>query len=209
MRIRVIGAGAAGLTAAYELLQRARETGRDPMLEIVEKADKAGLGCSFYAGGMIAPWCEAEGTEPLVANLGVEALEFWTRIVPVAERRGSLVVARPRDRSELVAVFQAHQPFRNPGPRRPRRAGTRSRRQFRTGALFRRRGASGPPRRHGGTGPASQHRTQCRLSLWRRRRHLAGRLRLDAGLPGFRGKTRSNRAARRQGRDDGSYARRT
>ncbi|MGO9941870.1 MAG: FAD-dependent oxidoreductase [Rhodoblastus sp.] len=102
MRIRVIGAGAAGLTAAYELLQRARETGRDPMLEIVEKADKAGLGCSFYAGGMIAPWCEAESTEPLVANLGVEALEFWTRIVPVAERRGSLVVARPRDRSELV-----------------------------------------------------------------------------------------------------------
>src|SRR5271157_452912 len=102
MRIRVIGAGAAGLTAAYELLQRARETGRDPMLEIVEKADKAGLGCSFYAGGMIAPWCEAESTEPIVANLGAEALEFWTRIVPVAERRGSLVVARPRDRSELI-----------------------------------------------------------------------------------------------------------
>jgi glycine oxidase len=102
MRIRVIGAGAAGLTAAFELVRLARAQNRDLALEIVEIAEKPGLGCSFYAGGMIAPWCEAESTEPIVARLGAEALDFWTRIVPVARRRGSLVVARPRDRSELI-----------------------------------------------------------------------------------------------------------
>jgi glycine oxidase len=102
MRIRVIGAGAAGLTAAFELVRQARAAGRDLALEIVEKLDAPGLGCSFYAGGMIAPWCEAESTEPIVARLGAEALAFWTDVVPVAERRGSLVVAQKRDRGELI-----------------------------------------------------------------------------------------------------------
>ena len=102
MRIRVIGAGAAGLTAAFELVRQARVTGRDLALEIIEKHDAPGLGCSFYAGGMIAPWCEAESTEPIVARLGAEALAFWTDMVPVAERRGSLVVAQKRDRGELI-----------------------------------------------------------------------------------------------------------
>ncbi len=102
MRIRVIGAGAAGLTAAFELVRQARQSGRDLALEIVEKQHAAGLGCSHYAGGMIAPWCEAESTEPIVARLGAEALAFWTDVVPVAERRGSLVVAQKRDRGELI-----------------------------------------------------------------------------------------------------------
>jgi len=101
MLIRIIGAGAAGLTAAFELIRQAKAAGRDLSLQIVEKAAQAGRGCSFYAGGMIAPWCEAESTEPLVASLGAEALDFWTREVPVAVRHGSLVLATPRDRAEL------------------------------------------------------------------------------------------------------------
>ena len=102
MRLRVIGAGAAGLTAAFELVRQARAGNRDVAVEIVEKGARVGQGCSYYAGGMIAPWCEAESTEPIVARLGAEALDFWTKVVPVAQRRGSLVVAQPRDRSELV-----------------------------------------------------------------------------------------------------------
>lgn len=102
MRIRIIGAGAAGLTAAHELVARAKASCRDIVVEIIERADGPGRGCSYYAGGMIAPWCEAESTEKVVADLGEEALEFWLRECPVAERRGSLVIARPRDRSELV-----------------------------------------------------------------------------------------------------------
>jgi glycine oxidase len=90
------------LTAAFELLRCAEALDRDIFVQIVEKADKPGLGCSHYAGGMIAPWCEAESTEPIVAALGEEALLFWTEIFPVAERRGSLVVAPGRDRPDLV-----------------------------------------------------------------------------------------------------------
>ena len=51
---------------------------------------------------MIAPWCEAESTEPMVAALGEEALRFWTKTFPVAQQRGSLVVAPKRDRPDLI-----------------------------------------------------------------------------------------------------------
>jgi glycine oxidase len=102
MRVRVIGAGAAGLTAAFELVRQAEALGRDIAVDIVEKAEGPGRGCSHYAGGMIAPWCEAESTEPIVATLGEEALEFWTKTFPVAEQRGSLVVAPKRDRPDLL-----------------------------------------------------------------------------------------------------------
>jgi glycine oxidase len=50
---------------------------------------------------MVAPWCELDSAEPLVAQLGMEALVYWTHTVPVAETRGSLVVATPRDQAEL------------------------------------------------------------------------------------------------------------
>ena len=102
MRIRIVGAGAAGLTAAHQICAQAKALARDVAVEIVEKAEGPGRGCSFYAGGMIAPWCEAESTEKIVADLGEEALDFWLRECPAAERRGSLVVAPPRDKPELV-----------------------------------------------------------------------------------------------------------
>ena len=35
---------------------------------------------------MIAPWCEAEAADGQVRDLGLEALSFWTRDVPVATR---------------------------------------------------------------------------------------------------------------------------
>jgi glycine oxidase len=96
MKIRVIGAGVAGLTCAYEFA-RAGET-----VEIIERASGPGLGCSFHAGGMLAPWCEAESAEPLVAAWGEESLTYWTKIVPAAKAHGSLVVAPPRDRPDLI-----------------------------------------------------------------------------------------------------------
>lgn len=96
MKIRVIGAGVAGLTCAYEFA-RAGET-----VEIIERASGPGLGCSFHAGGMISPWCEEEGAEPLVVQLGREALDYWMKTVPAAQTHGSLVVAPPRDRPDLL-----------------------------------------------------------------------------------------------------------
>ena len=63
---------------------------------------ESGRGCSFYAGGMIAPWCEAENGGSLIAELGQEALAFWQEVVPVAMRHGSLLVAPARDLPELA-----------------------------------------------------------------------------------------------------------
>ena len=94
--IRVIGAGVAGLTVAFECAR----AGLD--VEVIERREGPGLGCSYFAGGMLAPWCEAEGTEKLVLDLGLESLQFWTKTIPVAKQHGSLLVAPARDRPELA-----------------------------------------------------------------------------------------------------------
>lgn len=99
MLVRVIGAGVVGLTAAFEIARAGASSAR---VELVEKNARPGLGCSYFAGGMIAPWCELQSAEPLVAELGEEALSFWTHELPVAQVAGSLVVAPPRDRAELA-----------------------------------------------------------------------------------------------------------
>ncbi len=95
-KIRVIGAGVVGLTVAYEFALAGQS------VEIVERASGPGLGCSYYAGGMLAPWCEEEGAEPLVLEWGREGIEYWTNTVPAAKVDGTLVVAPPRDRPDLI-----------------------------------------------------------------------------------------------------------
>ncbi|WP_374546301.1 FAD-dependent oxidoreductase [Rhodoblastus sp.] len=112
MRVRIIGAGVAGLTAAYELASRGAE------VELIEREDGPGRGCSWYAGGMVAPWCELESAEPLVCRLGLEALDFWTRKIPVAQTRGSLVVATPRDLAALRDFARRAREFEEIGANR-------------------------------------------------------------------------------------------
>lgn len=96
IHVRVVGAGIAGLTAAYELARRGAE------VELVERLGGPGLGCSDHAGGMIAPWCEAESAEPIIVSLGLEALDYWVNDIGVATRNGSIVVAPARDRADLT-----------------------------------------------------------------------------------------------------------
>ena len=112
MRIRVIGAGVAGLTAALEFGKRGHQ------VELVERESGPGMGCSWYAGGMISPWCEMETAEPLVAELGLEALDYWTRSIPVAWRTGSLVVAPPRDQAELTRFAKRTRDYEDIGANR-------------------------------------------------------------------------------------------
>ena len=96
MRAIVIGAGVAGLACAVEL------AGRGAAVEVLERGDRLGAGCcSWLAGGMLAPWCERESTEPLVATLGMESLPWWAANFPGTVLRGSLVVAHGRDAGEL------------------------------------------------------------------------------------------------------------
>lgn len=50
---------------------------------------------------MLAPYCEAETAEPIIKDLGLKALPLWTETFPDLKTNGTLVLAKPRDRSEL------------------------------------------------------------------------------------------------------------
>ncbi|HEX5462276.1 MAG TPA: glycine oxidase ThiO [Steroidobacteraceae bacterium] len=96
MRAVVLGAGVAGLACAVEL------AGRGAAVEVLERGERLGAACcSWFAGGMLAPWCESESAEPLVAALGRESLTWWPRKFPGTVLKGSLVVAHGRDAGEL------------------------------------------------------------------------------------------------------------
>jgi glycine oxidase len=56
---------------------------------------------SHWAGGMLAPWCEAETAEPLITRLGARSLDLWREELPDTPFNGSLVVAHARDRADF------------------------------------------------------------------------------------------------------------
>jgi glycine oxidase len=56
---------------------------------------------SHWAGGMLAPWCEAETSEPVISRLGIRSLDLWRQHFPKTPFKGSLVVAHARDRSDF------------------------------------------------------------------------------------------------------------
>ena len=92
--ITILGAGVAGLCAATVLAE-----GGLPV-QVVDSGPQ-GAGASWLAGGMLAPFVEAESAPPEVARLGAGAAEWWAARVPGLVRRGTLVLAPPRDRAEL------------------------------------------------------------------------------------------------------------
>jgi glycine oxidase len=95
--ITVIGAGVVGLCATTELVARGVR------VRLVDRAGAPGAhGCSWWAGGMLAPFCEGESAEEPVIRLGQEAAEWWETHAGGVTRNGSLVVALDRDRGELA-----------------------------------------------------------------------------------------------------------
>jgi len=96
MHVAIIGAGVAGLTCAMEFAERGAT------VEVIDRGERLGSGsCSWFAGGMLAPWCELPSAEPLVVQLGTESIEWWRRRCPATVRNGTLVVAHSRDSAEL------------------------------------------------------------------------------------------------------------
>ena len=94
--VAVIGAGVAGLCCARELLNQGFN------VTVFEKAHSIGAeACSWYAGGMLAPWCEAESAEPIVIDHGQYAIQWWQEHVEGVQLNGSLVVSPKRDQNEL------------------------------------------------------------------------------------------------------------
>ncbi|WP_407176586.1 FAD-dependent oxidoreductase [Bradyrhizobium sp. STM 3562] len=94
--VSIIGAGIAGAWQALLFAQ----AGHDVTLH--ERSDASlMLSTSHWAGGMLAPYCEAEAAEPIISRLGLRALDLWRRELPDTPFNGSLVVAHPRDRSDF------------------------------------------------------------------------------------------------------------
>lgn len=94
--ITIRGAGIVGLCVATELTARGVPVIlRDPGIGPGSRA------CSWWAGGMLAPYCEGFSAEEPVVRLGQEAADWWAAQGVEVERRGSLVVTLQRDRREL------------------------------------------------------------------------------------------------------------
>ena len=94
--VRILGAGVMGLVMASELTERGHQ------VELVDPQDGPGPhGCSWWAGGMLAPHCEGESAEPTVERHGLAAIDWWDRHTGLIQRKGTLVLAQPRDQAEL------------------------------------------------------------------------------------------------------------
>ena len=95
-QVTIVGSGVAGLCLAAELAERGAG------LKIVDSHGRpADHGCSWWAGGMLAPFCEGESADETVIRLGQEAAGWWQRHNVDVKRNGSLVLALSRDRREL------------------------------------------------------------------------------------------------------------
>src|SRR5882757_8329261 len=94
--VSIIGAGIAGAWQAVLFAQAGHE------VTLHERSDAAMTqSTSYWAGGMLAPYCEAEASEPVISRLGIRSLDLWREHFPQTPFNGSLVVAHPRDRADF------------------------------------------------------------------------------------------------------------
>jgi glycine oxidase len=94
--VTVVGAGIAGTWQALTLARAGFN------VTLHERSDASlDQSAAYFAGGMLAPWCEQETAEPAVTRLGVRSLAMWREELPETPFNGSLVVAHPRDRADF------------------------------------------------------------------------------------------------------------
>ena len=94
--VSIIGAGIAGAWHALLFAQAGHP------VTVHERSDAAMTdSTSHWAGGMLAPWCEAENSEPVISRLGIRSLDLWRAHFPKTPFNGSLVVAHARDRADF------------------------------------------------------------------------------------------------------------
>lgn len=94
--VSIIGAGIAGAWQALLFAQAGHA------VTLHERGDAAMTdSTSHWAGGMLAPYCEAEVSEPIISRLGQRSLHIWRRELPDTPFNGSLVVAHPRERNDF------------------------------------------------------------------------------------------------------------
>lgn len=111
MRCLVVGAGVAGLTTALALIERGAS------VEVIDRGSHLGAqSCSWFAGGMLAPWCERESADEPVLRRGLSALAWWRQRFPETVAAGTLVVAPARDGAELDRFSRRTSGFEAVGP---------------------------------------------------------------------------------------------
>ena len=142
MRVRVIGAGAAGLTAAFELVRQAEALRRDIAVEIVEKAERPGARLFALRRRHDRALVRGRIHRADRRHAGRGGAEILDRNLS-----GGGTARQPRRRAETgpagpAAFFPAHNPFRHPRPRGNRGARARSGRKFRPRPLVRGGGPS-------------------------------------------------------------------
>lgn len=94
--ILVKGGGVVGLTSAFMLAKSGAH------ITLSAPNDAPHDSASWYAGGMLAPYCERESAEQRVEDIGLEAMKWWSETLPeLVTHKGTLVVAPARDASEL------------------------------------------------------------------------------------------------------------
>jgi len=116
-RWTVLGCGVAGLCVATLLAERGED------VDII--GDDSRQPASWFAGGMLAPWCESESAPQEVISLGQHAAGWWQQHVSSVAHQGTLVVAPPRDSQELTRfarMTEQHQ-WVDPGELEPLLAG--------------------------------------------------------------------------------------
>ncbi len=94
--VEIAGAGVAGLCVATAIAERG---GHVTLRDLVPAP--GAHACSWWAGGMLAPYCEGETAEEPVVRLGREAAPWWRARTDVVTSNGTLVLAPARDAGEL------------------------------------------------------------------------------------------------------------
>jgi glycine oxidase len=105
--VSIIGAGIAGAWQALLFAQAGHS------VTLHERSDESLTdSTSHWAGGMLAPYCEAEVAEPIISRLGSRSLDIWRRELPDTPFNGSLVVAHARERNDFerfARMTEGHQ----------------------------------------------------------------------------------------------------
>lgn len=110
VEVTIIGAGVAGLCVARTLLDRGAS-----VTLVDRQADLGPVACSWWAGGMLAPFCEGESAEEPVIRLGQESAMWWAAKTRAVQQRGSLVVSPARDKAELARFARRTSQYREVG----------------------------------------------------------------------------------------------
>ena len=104
MKLSVLGAGVTGLCVASALAEAGFA------VEVVAPP-RAAPPASYWAGGMLAPFCESESAPASVVRCGRHAAAWWEAHGVQVVRRGTLVLAAARDVGELdrfAALTEGH-----------------------------------------------------------------------------------------------------